>query len=144
MKRQIVKPSTVATLASAREFAAFEEEWEGLYGNSLSATPFQSLAWFYSWWECYGGGYELCLITVRSEDSLLVGVTSFMLERRGVIMRLIFIGTGVTEHLDALTREGWEDEVAGARALGRGRVKSAVARYRALRIRAMQYGKKHS
>jgi hypothetical protein len=40
-----------------------------------------------------------------------------MLERgRGNLGRLLFIGTGPTDYLDVLVREGWEDKVCEARA----------------------------
>jgi len=108
----------VVVLGSAQDFAALEEEWEDLHRNAPLATPFQSWAWLYSWWESYGGGYELRLITVRDE-SLLVGIIPLMLERRVGFGRLLFIGTGLTDYLDSLAREGWEDKVseAGVRAL---------------------------
>ena len=41
-------------LTEERDFAALEEEWEDLYEHCPSATPFQSWAWLYSWWEYYG------------------------------------------------------------------------------------------
>ena len=43
------KPSDIAILKEAQEFAALEEEWEDLYHDSARATPFQSWAWLYSW-----------------------------------------------------------------------------------------------
>lgn len=109
----------VVVLDSAQDFAALEEEWEDLHRNAPLATPFQSWAWLYSWWESYGEGHELRLVTIR-DGGLLVGLMPLMLEPRGGLGRLLFIGTGLTDYLDALAREGWEDEVskAGARALG--------------------------
>src|SRR5215216_5192665 len=99
-------------------FAALEEEWEDLYEHCPSATPFQSWAWLYSWWESYGGGYELRLIVVR-DGGLLVGLLPLMVPRGLSFGRLLLIGTGSTDYLDVLAREGWEQEVAeaGARAL---------------------------
>lgn len=110
-----------AILDKEEDFAALEEDWEDLYQNSPNATPFQSWAWLYSWWEFYGEGYELRLITVRDGAGLLVGLIPLMLERRGGFGRLLFIGTGITDHLDVLAREGWEEGVAeaGIRALQR-------------------------
>jgi CelD/BcsL family acetyltransferase involved in cellulose biosynthesis len=93
------------------DFAALEEDWEDLYQNSPHATPFQTWAWLYSWWEFYGEGYELRLITMRDDTGLLVGLIPLMLERRGGFGRLLFIGTGITDYLDILAREGWEDGV---------------------------------
>jgi CelD/BcsL family acetyltransferase involved in cellulose biosynthesis len=103
-----------AVLEDPRDFAALEEEWEDLYHDSKHATPFQSWAWLYSWWDSYGEDYELRLVTLRNEKGLLVGLIPLMLERRRGFGRLLFIGTGPTDYLDMLIREGWEDEVLDA------------------------------
>jgi hypothetical protein len=112
----------VALVEDVREFAALEEEWAELYRESPLATPFQSWAWLYSWWESYGEGrYELRLIMVRSQEGLLVGIVPLMLERwlGGLLGRLLFVGAGQAEYLDVLARGGWETRVleAGAWAL---------------------------
>ncbi len=101
----------VAILTSSQAFRALETEWEDLYHDSPRATPFQSWAWLYSWWESFGEGYELRLITVR-DGTLLVGVMPLMLERRWAFRRLLFIGK--FDQLDLLARKGWEDEVSEA------------------------------
>jgi CelD/BcsL family acetyltransferase involved in cellulose biosynthesis len=111
----------VSVLENTREFAALEEEWEELYRHCAAATPFQSWAWLYSWWQHYGGeGHELRIVAVRSGE-LLVGILPFMIQRRFGFKRLLFIGTGITDYLDLLAREGWEREVAetGVRVLRR-------------------------
>jgi hypothetical protein len=90
---------------------ALEQEWEDLYDNSPLATPFQSWAWLYSWWESFGKDYELRLITVRDGD-LLVGLIPLMLEYRWSFHKLLFIGEG--HQLDLLARKGWEDKVSEA------------------------------
>jgi CelD/BcsL family acetyltransferase involved in cellulose biosynthesis len=97
-----------------RDFAVLEEEWEDLYRSSTCATPFQSWEWLYSWWESYGADYELRLILVR-DGHLLVGLIPLMLKRWwGSRGWLFFIGTGLTDYLDILVREGWEAQVAKA------------------------------
>jgi CelD/BcsL family acetyltransferase involved in cellulose biosynthesis len=108
----------IVVLDHTQALAALEEEWEDLYRNSPLATPFQSWAWLYSWWEFYGKGYELRLVTIRC-DGLLVGLMPLMLQRRGGFGRLLFIGTGPTDYQDILARKGWESRVseAGVRAL---------------------------
>jgi hypothetical protein len=111
----------IVVLEEARHFAALEEEWEDLYRSSQRATPFQSWSWLYSWWEHYGEGYELRLITLRSEEGLLVGLIPLMLERRWGFGRLLFVGAGLaTPYKDVLIRAGWESWVSEAtsRALG--------------------------
>jgi CelD/BcsL family acetyltransferase involved in cellulose biosynthesis len=99
-----------SVLQDTRSFAALEEEWQDLYGQSPAATPFQSWAWLYSWWESYGEDYELRLATLRCED-VLVGLLPLMLERRLGSRRLLFIGSGQSIYLDILVRKGWEDQV---------------------------------
>ena len=110
----------VEVVEDSRGFAALEQEWEDLYRNCPDASPFQSWAWLYSWWEFYGEGRELRLITVRSREGLLVGIVPLMLERRLGFGRLLFIGTGLaSDYLDVLVRRDWAAQVseAGVRAL---------------------------
>ena len=78
-------------LEDIEEFAALEEEWEELHRDCPAATPFQSWAWLYSWWEVFGEGYELSLIKVRC-GTLLAGLIPLMLERRWGLRRFRPIG----------------------------------------------------
>jgi hypothetical protein len=106
----------VAILTNSEDFRALEEEWDDLYQDSPHTTPFQSWSWLYSWWESFGEGYELRLITVW-EGTLLVGVIPLMLERWWGFRRLLFVGE--RDQQDLLAKKGWEDKVseAGVRAL---------------------------
>jgi CelD/BcsL family acetyltransferase involved in cellulose biosynthesis len=108
-------------LRDAADFASLEREWDDLYHHSPRATPLQSWAWLYSWWESSGAGYELRLVTVREGEGLLVGLLPLMLERRWGFGRLLFVGNGKSTYLDMLVREGWEGAVveAGAATLER-------------------------
>ena len=114
MSLRSAKPVKIETVETNRTFTALEQEWEDLYDDSPLATPFQSWAWLYSWWESYGKGYELRLITVRNGEGLLVGVLPLMLERRWGFGKLHFVGTGQTDYLDVIARKGWEEEVSEA------------------------------
>lgn len=120
MERRSSRQLDVAVLEETENFALLEEEWDDLYRHSPLATPFQSWAWLYSWWESYGQDYELRLVTVRAGD-LLVGIAPMMLERGRGIRKLLFVGTGLTDYNDMLVRQGWEALVseAGRRALER-------------------------
>jgi Acetyltransferase (GNAT) domain len=108
-----------AVLSSAGDFASLKEEWNELYECCPSATPFQSWEWLYSWWEFYGEGtFGLRLVTVRSEEGLLVGLLPLMV-RRGQIFLMGDRGTFyhvITPYKDVLVREGWEEPVARAAA----------------------------
>jgi hypothetical protein len=102
----------IAILKETQSFAALKEDWEKLYHDCALSTPFQSWSWLYSWWESFGEGYELRLITVRDRD-LLVGLIPLMLERRWGFGRLLFIGEHFQQK-DLLAKKGWEDKVSEA------------------------------
>jgi CelD/BcsL family acetyltransferase involved in cellulose biosynthesis len=119
------KPLKTEVLNSTAEFAALEEEWENLYHDSPRATPFQSWAWLYSWWESYGEDYELRLVTVRDDQkNLLVGIAPLMLAHSLGFDRLLFVGTGPTDYLDVLIRDRWEDQVSEVLARTFGEIES--------------------
>jgi CelD/BcsL family acetyltransferase involved in cellulose biosynthesis len=140
MKAHSAHLSEIAIIDDAKEFAVLEEEWEDLYRDAPLATPFQSWAWLYSWWEFYGEQYQLRLITVRKEG-LLVGIVPLMLKRRWGFGRLLFIGTGITDYLDLLAREGWEGYVSQAAREALWRISSwQVAELHELRPSAAAWG----
>src|SRR5215212_9485023 len=113
MKVYATRTLEVSVVKEASGFASLEKEWDELYRNSPKATPFQSWAWLYTWWEHFGeGSYGLRLVTVREGSGLLVGLLPLMLEQRLGFGRLQFIGSGVTDYLDILAKEGREEEVA--------------------------------
>jgi CelD/BcsL family acetyltransferase involved in cellulose biosynthesis len=103
----------VSVLRDAAAFGALEGEWDELYRHSPAASPFQSWAWLYSWWESYGKDYDLRLVAVRA-DGVLVGLLPMMLERGRAFRKLLFVGTGLTDYNDVLARGGWEARVAEA------------------------------
>jgi hypothetical protein len=105
-----------AVLRDTREFSSLHEEWDELYRNCPSATPFSSWEWLYSWWEAYGELYELRLITLRDPGSgLLVGLLPLMV-RRGRLLLLggdrVTLYNPITPYKDFLIRKGWEEPVA--------------------------------
>jgi CelD/BcsL family acetyltransferase involved in cellulose biosynthesis len=100
--------TTVEIIDTAREFSLLEAEWCDLFKHCAHATPFQSWAWLYSWWEYYGSEGALRLLVVR-QGGLMIGLVPLMLEPRLAFPRLVFIGTGVTDRLDILVRDGHHD-----------------------------------
>ncbi|MDQ3692424.1 MAG: GNAT family N-acetyltransferase [Chloroflexota bacterium] len=105
-----------AVLRTTTDFASLQAEWDELYENCPRATPFQSWAWLYSWWEVYGEGrFELRLVTVREAGGLLVGLLPLMVRRGLAFGRLLLVGGDVmTPYKDVLVRDGWEENVARA------------------------------
>jgi CelD/BcsL family acetyltransferase involved in cellulose biosynthesis len=122
------QPLDSTVLRGTKEFASLKEEWDELYRSCPSATPFSSWEWLYSWWEFYGEGYKLRLITLREPGGgRLVGLLPLMVHRGPSLGRLLLMGGDkvtlysdvMTPYKDVLIREGWEEPVAraGARAL---------------------------
>jgi Acetyltransferase (GNAT) domain len=91
-------------------FRALEDPWRALHAACPQATPFQTWEWLFTWWEFYGPPGTLRLVTVRHDDRL-VGVLPLMVTGRG---RLQFVGTGLSDHLDALIDPAFGDEVLDA------------------------------
>src|SRR5829696_7354767 len=111
-------PLHTAVLRDTADFASLQAEWDELYQSCPRATPFQSWAWLYSWWEVYSeGSYGLRLITLRDAGDLLVGLLPLMVRRGRLLLLGDLVGGGLsTPYKDVLVREGWEGQVAQAAA----------------------------
>ena len=101
---------TVDVITDSDRFRALEHEWRTLYDAAPLATPFQTWEWLYSWWEVYGVPERLRLVTVHDGDQL-TGVLPLTVTGAG---RLAFIGTGLSDHLDALVDPARATEVVNA------------------------------
>lgn len=91
-------------------FRALEDQWHALHEACPQATPFQTWEWLCTWWEIYGTPGDLRLLAARHDDRL-VGVLPLMVAGPG---RLQFVGTGLSDHLDALIDPAFADEVLDA------------------------------
>ncbi|MHC1764338.1 MAG: GNAT family N-acetyltransferase [Verrucomicrobiia bacterium] len=85
-----------------------EPEWETLWNFCPTATPFQSPAWLISWWRHFGYG-ELWTLVVRHQGRL-VG----LLPVHRHTGKVTFLGTGISDYLDALVAPGFEQTVTRA------------------------------
>jgi CelD/BcsL family acetyltransferase involved in cellulose biosynthesis len=110
----------VERLSTTPALRALEPEWKALLaacpGAPLAATPL----WLATWWEVYGEGRELCLLTARDASGTLVGLAPLLLRsvrHRGMLpfRRLEFLGSGEVEeeeigsdYLDFLIHPDWE------------------------------------
>ena len=113
--RPTARSLDIKVLTEAKDFVALEGEWDELYETCPQATPFQSWAWLYSWWEHYREGYRLRLITLRDRDDLLVGLLPLMAKRgRLLLLGGLVGGDAMTPYKDVLVRKGWEEQVAEA------------------------------
>jgi CelD/BcsL family acetyltransferase involved in cellulose biosynthesis len=83
----------VQVFTTASVFRDLQAEWLQL----LSQIPFQSVfftpQWQENWWQHFGNGRQLHVLTVRSDDGVLQGIAPLMLDSRGPASpRLEFIG----------------------------------------------------
>ena len=95
---------------------AFDEEWRALLSRAAMNKVFASPTWLRVWWEEFGSGRDLILLSVR-RDGELIGVAPLM--RDGD--HLCFAGdTEICDYMDFITAPGDEEAVISAvlRSLG--------------------------
>ena len=112
--RSIVRPAVgtlrMACINEIGGFRALGAEWAGLHDSCPDSNPFNSWEWLFSWWQAYGHGKQLRLLTSRL-DGRLVGIAPLYLvrEKFGVglsvrVMRMIGDGSADSDYLDFLIR----------------------------------------
>lgn len=87
-------------------------EWDDLLDHAPTATPFQTREWLAAWWSFYGRGRRALALEVR-EGRDLVGLYPLAIGG-GSWRALRAMGTGPSDYLHPLAREGWEEPVASA------------------------------
>jgi len=102
----------VERVADLAAFRALQPEWDALADCSPNATIFQTWGWLASWWEAFGEGAELCVLTAR-EGADLGGVAPLVRSRHGVLGRkrwvIEFLGTRSADYCDLLAPPGRAD-----------------------------------
>ena len=94
----------VALLDTDAALLALAPEWEALWRRAPGASPFASPAWLLPWWRHFGTGMPR--VAAQRVGGRLVGVLPlYRLDEPG-IRKLLPIGAGTTDHLDALLEPG--------------------------------------
>jgi len=89
-------------LADDAALRALRPEWEALWRRAAAGTtPFQSPAWLLPWWRAFGTGRPRT-VALRGGDGLLLGLLPLYLLDEGGETKLLPIGIGVSDYLDAL------------------------------------------
>jgi CelD/BcsL family acetyltransferase involved in cellulose biosynthesis len=108
----------ISDLASLR---ALRAPWDALLDRSRARGVFLTWEWVSSWWELYGQGQELFVVSVRDARGRLVGLAPLKIAQRryhGLAYRqLELVGHGgevCPEHLDLVLDPDLEDHVADA------------------------------
>ena len=88
----------------------FAGEWRALLPRAAANKVFASPTWLRVWWEEFGGGRELILLSVR-RDGELVGVAPLMREGDTIC----FAGdTEICDYMDFIAAAGEEEAVVSA------------------------------
>jgi CelD/BcsL family acetyltransferase involved in cellulose biosynthesis len=88
-------------LSSTGALEEISAEWNQLYNDSLTATPFQAPFWVIPWWRNFGSG-NLCTIAIR-DSRKLVGLVSFYMYSDNKSERVLYLtGTGISDYLNVL------------------------------------------
>jgi CelD/BcsL family acetyltransferase involved in cellulose biosynthesis len=97
---------TLDTVGDAAGFAALEGPWNALVERAGIDHPFVRHEWMRAWWDAFGAGRELHIVTIRSRDEL-IAIAPFMITRGrmyGVpVRRLELIFNVHTPRLEIIT-----------------------------------------
>ena len=104
----------VDALDSREALDALEPEWSALWQCDRAASPFESPAWLLPWTRHLWGGGKLRVLAVRNGRDL-VGLAPLFFwgyGSRPEVVRVSFLGAGITDHLGMLAAPGFEVEAA--------------------------------
>src|SRR5450756_417799 len=109
----------ISILTSPDLFSTLASEWNTILHDSAADTPFLTLEWQQTWWDCLGEG-ELFVITVR-DSGALIGIAPLFLvakpfkdgEEPRRLLHLIG-GVDASDYLDLIAVRGREREVIDA------------------------------
>lgn len=102
----------VTSVHEAHPNSSLIEEWRELIDDAEHATPFQTPAWVTTWWKHFGKTKKPNWIELREGDDL-VGLYPLYISN-GPWRALRAIGTGQSDYLHPLTRNGYADKVRDA------------------------------
>ncbi|MFH2138130.1 MAG: GNAT family N-acetyltransferase [Candidatus Omnitrophota bacterium] len=94
-----MKKFSANIIRSISEIKLIEKEWDALLCSSAISSPFLTLEWLCSWWECFVVNEELNVITLR-EQKRLIAVFPLVKRKVGVFTVLEFWGMGRSDYLN--------------------------------------------
>src|SRR5215212_11995993 len=90
----------IVCIGSEAEMRDLVPAWTALWRRAPGATPFQSPAWLLAWWRHFGTGAPRVL-TARAGEGL-VGILPLYELREPGVCKLLPIGIGLSDYIDAL------------------------------------------
>lgn len=92
------------------QFKALRVEWNQLLESSYRNTIFLAWEWVYTWWEVFGRGEKLFIITVRNEKGKLIGIAPLYIKKTKYyklpVREMAFIGMGLSDRQDFIISQG--------------------------------------
>ncbi len=79
--------TTIATISTAPEFAALNREWNGVLTASRTDSPFLRHELLQLWWEVFGEGRSLHVLTCRDDAGALLGALPMYEEARRPMLK---------------------------------------------------------
>lgn len=98
------------------ELQPLAADWNRVLAGSCSDTIFLTWEWCKAWWDAYGDGRSLFVLTAREGDEL-VGVGPFYSDvscrwyGKWNCLRIIGDGSGDSDYLDCFSKPGFEPQV---------------------------------
>src|SRR4051794_40011745 len=108
-------PLEVEDIKSLQALEGLEPQWRALWQQDAAATPFQSPDWLLPWTRHVWRGGRLRILAVRDGGDLVALAPLFFwgYGSRPEVIRVSFLGAGISDHLGMLAAPGFE--VAAAR-----------------------------
>jgi CelD/BcsL family acetyltransferase involved in cellulose biosynthesis len=106
----------VQAIDSLEGMKTIESEWREVWRRDAAATPFEGPDWLLPWTRWLWGGGKLRVLAIRNGREM-VAVAPFFLWGYGgkpAIIRVSFLGAGITDHLGMAAAPGFELQAASA------------------------------
>jgi len=104
----------VRTIRDEAGLERLQGEWDGLLERSRGGSIFASFAWNSAWWQFFGKGARLYIVVVSDSEGQVCGIAPLMLRRVGLLRRLEFIGTGLSDAGDFVLDPDHAEEALAA------------------------------
>jgi len=96
---------SASVIRTTTELAALRAEWTRLFHESRCASVFLSFPWLANWWQQFGAGSTMFVVTIQDQSQQLVALAPLYISRRSLgLHRLGFLGDNFvgSDYLDIL------------------------------------------
>ncbi|MBV8337021.1 MAG: GNAT family N-acetyltransferase [Alphaproteobacteria bacterium] len=97
---------SIELLTNDAEIERLLPDWSALWLRDTAATPFQWPDWLLTWWRHFGTATP-AVVTARCGEKLVGVLPLYILDDSG-LRKLLPIGVGLSDYLDALVDDGVE------------------------------------